>query len=135
MCIPRVFILETPKAALDFTGAERYGEVEMIFGHRDRRSSVFDVQNFGSDVIAKLEELEFNSKVDSLCVVGSMVSVTLAVAAVLSRWSRINLLLYNAPHSDYVQVSVDHQQWAKDIGDKIDERTDGEIGEGVRRSM
>ena len=128
----RVFLVERPKANIDVTKAEEFGELNYVFGPDDRRCSVFRTTEFGHEVIARLETAKYDSTVDFFCIAGSMVTVAAALAAMMSRYSVVRVLMYSAPDNRYVKRTFDSSVWKGDGSDEA--RTESALPEGSRVS-
>jgi len=98
----KVFILEPVRQSLDVSKAEAYGEIIYIFRSESRRCSVWDHQSFSAAVLSELKILKFNPKTDFICIVGAMLTVTIAVIAITQRYKEFNALLFNSVSSNYV---------------------------------
>ncbi len=109
--MPRVFIVEEPKANIDITKAERFGELVFVFDPHDRRCSVFDCQQFGENVLKQLDTHDFSPEEDYLCIVGSMITVMMMLLAASARWPIIRTLFYSANEGQYVSRVIDTERW------------------------
>ena len=97
----RVFMLETPRRHLDVSPAEKYGEIHELFSAADRRPSVFDSQSYVEAVAAALRAKGFDPLVDAFCVVGGMLNVALAMAAIFRVTRTAQLLMFNSVLETY----------------------------------
>jgi hypothetical protein len=107
----RVFLIERPRTHIDLTRAEEYGTITLIFDEGDRRCSVFDSVRFGERVVRRLEQLAFDPAQDSLCAAGSLVPVSVALAAMVCYYPTVNVLFYNATESTYVMRTIGKDLW------------------------
>ena len=118
----RVFIIEPPRQSIDTSKAERYGDIVYVFGHDDRRCSVWSHVSFGQTVLRRLKELGFDVEADSICVVGAMVTVLIAVVAIAQRYEKFNVLLFNSVNGSYVLKQFDWNDW-KGNGNETEKTT------------
>lgn len=102
----RVFLVEPPRANMDISKAEAFGELVYLFGPGVRRCSIFDVEEFTSDVAQRLKELDFDYTEDRFCVIGSLISVSITLS-ILGRRSWVRVLLYNAASNEYCERLLD----------------------------
>jgi len=107
----RVFIIERPRHSIDISRAEEHGEIEFVFGDNDRRSSIFRCTNFGDEVIEKMRQMHFDHRHDMLCMVGSMVPISVALAAIVTQYPTVNVLFYHAAESRYVRKTIGQALW------------------------
>lgn len=112
----KVFVLEPPKANIDVTKAERYGEVVYVFERDTRRPSVFQSTSFGEAVIRRLAELGYDPVTDYLAVAGSIVPVVIALMACIVQHHTVNVLFWHAGETTYVRRRIDADSWVH-IGD------------------
>lgn len=112
----RVFMVERPRTSVDTSTAERYGHVTFIFGRRDRRCSVFNSSSYGAQIVERLELANFDPARDFVCVVGSMVTVVVALIAAACHYPYLRLLLYRANEGkgEYVIRKVGTAVWKGD---------------------
>ena len=101
--MPRVFILEQPKANIDISHAGTFGPITYVFGPKDRRSSVFNVGDYIGDVISSLKRNKFDPNEDFFCLAGSTNPLSLALAGMLEEYSNLKLLIFNASEGRYVE--------------------------------
>jgi len=113
----RVFVVERPRPNIDLRCAEKFGELVLLFEAEDRRCSVFHSEQYGLAVLERLRAKNFDPLLDLLCVAGSMVPVTIAIAAAVLRYGRISVLLYNAAESSYVERTIGGSSWLGDDDD------------------
>lgn len=102
----KVFIIETPHIKLDAGTISVHGEPITVYDKDARRPSVFNTGAFCEDLIERMDMLGFDNSADYICVVGSMVTLTVAIAAIVQRWHSINLLLFRANDSAYVKRTI-----------------------------
>lgn len=113
----RVFILQTPRRDMDVSKALSYGKIDVLFFASPTgspRPSIFRVGEFSRALLKRLREASYDPDVDYFCIVGSIVSMTISVAALVNAYKKIRVLLYNSTQESYV---------ARIIGD-IDETED-----------
>lgn len=109
--VAKVFIIESPKIKMDIEDAERYGELITVFDHRTRRASVFNTDAYSEDLIERLRILGYDPETDHVAVIGSHVSLAVAIAAISIKYGRINLLLFRAGEEGYVSRSLNNEQF------------------------
>ena len=107
----RVFIIEPPRQNIDTSKAKQYGDIVYIFGHDDRRCSVWSHVSFGQTVLQRLEELNFDVEKDFVCIVGAMVTVLIAIVAVAQCYEKFSVLLFNRVDGSYVLKQFDWNDW------------------------
>lgn len=101
-----VFLIEKPRGAINLTTAQDFGEVRVLFPPEEHRTSVFNVDAFGEEVVSRLKRVNFDKTTDSICVAGSMITVIVAIAAILKEWGQIRVLFFNAAIDHYVQRTL-----------------------------
>jgi len=101
MC--RVFVVEHPKPNLDINSAEEFGELTFIFEPNDRRCSAFHHVSFGRAILDKLESLNYNPNEDYICIVGSILVVSIAMITIAQAYPSFKALLFNSIDSCYVE--------------------------------
>ena len=99
----KVFILEPVRSKLDVSKAREYGEIIYIFQRDARRCSVWDHKNFSLTVLRRLKALGYNYKTDFICVVGAILTVTIAIIALTQKYEEFNALFFNSVSGDYVK--------------------------------
>jgi hypothetical protein len=114
----RVFIVEKPKRPLDISSATKFGPIEFIFGENDRRCSVFDTDNYSVEALRILEARNFDASKDILCIVGSMVTVVITLAAILSKYSEIQILIFSASEQQYILRKVGEKNGRSNVSEK-----------------
>jgi len=98
----KVFVIEPPKQFFDMSSAKMFGEIVYIFDHEDRRCSAWDHVKFGQTVLSRLKALDFNNDKDSICIVGSMLTVSISIIAIAQHYSSFNVLLFHSVDDRYV---------------------------------
>lgn len=121
--MPKVFIVEPVRSNLNFQSAEQFGETVYLFNEGDRRSSVFDSENYADDIAEALSRKEFNPNKDYICITGSIIPVTLVVATMIHLYGRVNALFFRANESSY------SSHW---IGENSNARNNKSIQKGER---
>lgn len=111
----RVFIIEQFRQNFDMTSVHKFGTPITLIDSSVRRPSIFHVEDYQDAVVELFEANNFNTKHDSVCVVGALINMTLAIAALTERYGRINVLLYNSSLGEYVKRTVGgkHEQASK----------------------
>lgn len=107
----KIFIIEPPRHNIDVSKAQEYGDIVYVFDHDDRRCSVWSHVNFGNTVLRRLTELDFDPEEDSVCIVGAMVTVLIAVVAIAQHYDEFKVLLFNSVDDSYVQKRFDRNDW------------------------
>ena len=107
----KVFIIEPPRQNIDVSKAEQYGDIVYIFNHNDRRCSVWSHVDFGKTILQRLKELDFNVHEDSICVVGTMITIAITIVAVAQHFDAFSLLLFNSTTDSYVLKQFDKNDW------------------------
>lgn len=102
----RVFLIEQPRPETRLDDAKRFGQLVTVFDKDTRRTSVFNTEAYCEDLIERLEILGFDVDRDYVCVVGALVTVTVTVARIASRFGRISLLLFRANEEGYVERTI-----------------------------
>lgn len=95
----RVFIIEPPSVNVE--KANRFGDIKILIKDQPRVSAL-DSDFYAGLVVEALEEQNYNPKEDYFCLVGSMSSIAVAVAAMVVRWGKIRCLVFHGSRSDYV---------------------------------
>jgi hypothetical protein len=95
----RVFLLEPPTVNIE--KAHRFGDIIILMADIPRVSAL-DSDTYAGTVIEKLEEEEYNPKEDFFCLVGAMSSISVSIAAMVTRWKSVKCLLFNAGRGEYV---------------------------------
>jgi len=108
---PRVFFIERPRPNISMSKARDFGDTVIVFDTNDRRCSIFDAEGFGRALLERLEEAQFAPAQDHVCIAGSMVTVAVGIAAIVAKYSRVSLLLYNANQDEYVPRFVGKGVW------------------------
>jgi hypothetical protein len=106
---PMCVVLEAPD--FDVSPASEYGELVCIFNRVQHNAKMGD--DFHRELITKLERADFDPDKDYLVVTGRTNVIAIAVAAMVLRWGRVSMLLYD-PRTKSYQV--------KDMGDDAHER-------------
>lgn len=102
----RVFVLESVKPSLDLSSTRSFGEIHYIFDDSQRRSSIFDVDDFREDVIAELKRRDYKPDVDAVCLVGSFVPTILMVSAIQKHYGSFRALLFSSIDHRYVKKTL-----------------------------
>lgn len=106
----RVILIEKPKAHIDVTKASPYGDIVVLFGDHDRRSSVFHTRAYAEEVLAQLVKIDFRPNDDAFCVTGAVVPIVVGLSAALLRYGPLKVLLYNASDDKYVLRMVGDEE-------------------------
>ena len=106
-----VFIIEPPKQYFDLSSTKKFGEIVYVFGHEDRRCSAWDSVKFGRVVLKRLKALDFNNDCDYICIVGSMLTVSISVIAIAQHYSIFNVLLFHSIDNLYVHKQFNLLDW------------------------
>lgn len=97
----KVFILEP--TTVDTSACKAHGKPMFVFGRGDRRPSVWEPA-FSRAVLAALDTEGYDPNVDLFCVVGHIVSLTIAIAAITAKHRQFRALQWNAQSREYVIV-------------------------------
>ncbi len=106
----RVFILEPVSKWLDITATKEFGDLVYLFAKGENRPGIFHSNLFGLELLKRLVRNDFQPERDSICIVGSMVPMALYIAAAISFFGTINVLLFSAIYEEYVQKQIG-QDW------------------------
>ncbi len=113
----RVFLIE-PTKHLDLAPALKYGELVTVFdpkslqrraadGSRVFRPSVFNPNEYGRTFLADLERHDFDPDSDYVIVAGGVIGITIAVTAVMLKYGRARLLVFNSTQNEYVDKHIE----------------------------
>lgn len=105
----RVFLIEQPRSNIDLTTAEDFGELCVLFPINERRTSVFNCTEFGEQVVDRLRRENFCVKKDFICVAGSMITMIVAISAILAAFKMVTVLFFNATTDHYVARILGHE--------------------------
>ena len=109
----RVFLIEPVRNHIDLSSCEHFGEIIYVFqGRDDRRPSLFDVENFGNEVLNRLDRFEFNQETDFLCIAGGIIPIVLLISSVVAIYDQAQLLLFSASEGRYVPRVVGNALWS-----------------------
>jgi hypothetical protein len=106
----KVFFLEPPKHGHDVSNAAKHGEVRTVWPEGSKRPSVFRPNEYGACLLKRLQEEGFAAERDMLCMSGSIVTVSVAVGCLMSKWPAIKLLMFSSVESRYVERDMDAAQ-------------------------
>lgn len=98
----RVFIVEEPRAGIDVSTAQRFGQVIPIFSVNCRRPSVFRPNQYREALAEALEALFFDPEKDFFLLAGAVVTVSVALSSIAMKWGHVQILIFNAQESRYV---------------------------------
>ena len=101
MC--KVFAIESTN--LDLGPTREYGDLVYIF--ENSRVSIWD-REFSQSIVDELFVLGFDPTRDYLVMTGHIVPLVLAVAAAVTAWGTIKLLLWSASERHYTEREVGH---------------------------
>ena len=100
MTTSRVFLFEDVN--FNISRAKEYGKLITLFPDGDARPSVFQHEEIKSEVLKRLDELEFNPELDLFLVVGTVTHNLLPICFMLERYRRVRVLLFHSISRDYV---------------------------------
>jgi len=100
---PRVFVLEPTRHEL--STAERYGEVVYALPRGARAPSIW-AGDYADAVLDRLDEADYDPRVDYFCVAGSVVPVTQVVAALASIYDKFQVLFFDASRGGYAPKTL-----------------------------
>ncbi len=109
--MPKIFIIERPRNNIDVSKAREYGDIIYIFNSQDRRPSAWEHVQFGRMALQRLKELNFDNETDFICIVGTMLIVSVVIIAVAQHHSIFNILLFNCVTSRYEQKRFSTIDW------------------------
>lgn len=107
----RVFVLEPPRPDIDISLSNEYGDLVILFDNETRRSSVFRTAAFGHEILEKLREYDFDPENDLICIVGSLIGVTVLISAAMAAYETFSVLFYSASDTKYVERRVGLEVW------------------------
>lgn len=108
---PKVFLMEQLKSHMDLSTALPFGELVYIFEPRDRRTSIFDSDNFVCEVIDVMKAKEFDPCVDYFCMAGGQINLVLAAFALqavcdINGIAQIRMLVFNSVSCGYEEMKI-----------------------------
>ena len=109
----RVFVIEPPKQFFDMSSAEKFGKIIYVFDHEDRRCSAWEHVKFGQTVLKRLKDFDFDNDKDFICVVGSMLTVSISIIAIAQHYSVFNALLFHSVDDSYVSKQFNLLDWTR----------------------
>ena len=107
----RVFIIEPLRHHIDISKAKDFGEIIYLFKPMQRRVGVFDHVRFGQAVLKQLSDYIFDPEKDCICVVGSIVTVSIALIAIAQTHLTFSALLFNSSNDSYEKKTFDTFKW------------------------
>jgi len=111
--MPKVFVIESLRRSVDLSKADSFGEIVYVFPRGFRRCGVFRHIEFGQTVLNRLHDLGFNSDEDFICIVGSMITVSIALVAIAQTHDVFKVLLFNSSDEMYIEKRFDSNDWIK----------------------
>jgi len=106
-----VFVVETPRQGIDISKAGIYGDIIYLFGENCRRPSIFQTELFGNAILQRLKQFGYDPDIDSFCVAGSMLAVSIALISISQTFSKFNILMFNSTQSEYTLKRFNHEDW------------------------
>lgn len=106
----RVFIIEPPSVNVE--KAKNYGELVVLITDQPRVSAL-DCDYYAGLVVEALEAHDYNPKEDYFCLVGSMSSIAVSIAAMTTRYKAIRCLIFNGSRSEYVLRTLGKWRYQK----------------------
>lgn len=91
----KVYLFEHLRPHMKLAPVDKWGELDYIFDGTTRRHSIFEVNEYTHDVVFRLQEVQFD-ETDSICIVGNLIQNVLGIAAALSCFEAVHILLFNA---------------------------------------
>jgi len=107
----KVFIIEPPRRSINVLKAEEFGNLIYVFESNSRRCSAFQSVEFGKTVLKVLSEKGYDPVVDHICIVGSMLTVAIALVAIAQSCEHVNILLFDSVHGCYVSKHFNRSDW------------------------
>lgn len=101
--IPRAFLVS--RVMKDVSSASEYGVLTDVFDKNAHVPSIWSDQ-FQKVLINQLDHLDYDPKVDFIVVSGEMVTVSVAIAAIVASHEEVCLLCYDARSRNYTKVTV-----------------------------
>jgi len=105
--MPKVILIEKPKANIDTSKAKDFGEIEYLFDNAQKRCSAFDTIKYQRYMLKKLEEINFDPDSDFICATGSVLVLTVCLIAIAQRYDRFKALIFSSTESQYVERIFD----------------------------
>lgn len=124
--MPKVFIIEPPRNNIDVSDARKFGDIVYVFEVDDRRCGVFRHVLFGQTILQRLELHKFDPETDYVCVVGAMLTVSIAIITIAQYYDAFNVLLFNSVDDSYVEKRFDKNDWKGEHHDGTKNRTAAE---------
>lgn len=85
----------------ELSDAKRFGRITYLFRREEYRSSIWS-KEYVKEVLDALQHLDYDPEIDYIVIVGYQVTLTLAISAILTRYRRIQVLLYSAVEQKYI---------------------------------
>jgi len=101
--VPRVIFIEHPRQNINTSSAEKFGEIEYLFDVDSRRCSVFSTEFFQRHIKESLIEINYDPKVDYVCVAGSMVVLAIALVTIAKNYDDFKVLLFSSTENRYIE--------------------------------
>ncbi len=108
----RVFVIEHPRNRIDVSKAEEYGNIVYIFDNKERRCTAWLHVEYGQTILRRLKTYHFDPKIDFVCIVGAMLTITVYIIVVAQYYSEFKALLFDSRDNRYVQKKFDRNDWA-----------------------
>ena len=106
----RVFIIEPP--SVNVAMAESFGKLIVLFKD-GLKISPLDSDFYAGAIIEALEEVDYDPKVDLICVVGPLSSMWVVGAALCTRFGPFQSLIFNGSRGQYVRRTVGKWKYTK----------------------
>lgn len=98
----KVFLVERLNKDYDLSTALEYGDLAYFFDVTDRRSSIFQIDKFYEDLSKSFRQKNFRPDIDYFCILGRLITVSVALTALAVKYKTIKVLLYSAGEERYV---------------------------------
>ena len=108
--MPKVILVDNPRAEFDVSGLAEFGEVVNV---RDQMVSPFKAGTFEESLIRALMSWEFDPDEDYIALVGRQMQLVLSVITIQKVCGRVRLLVHSTVESRYVVREVECQTMSK----------------------
>ena len=88
---------------MDLSSAETFGVITYLINSRMRRCSIFNTAEYQRLILQLLRKNDFQSNIDCICVVGSMLNVVVGLTAISQVYPCVAVLLFDSTKNEYVK--------------------------------
>ncbi len=117
--MPKVILFEPVRPEIDVSSSEEFGEIVYLFNKHTHRCSAFNSNLFQETVLARLEEVGFNSDEDFICAAGSMLTLTVSLIGIARRYDSFNMLIFSSTEGRYIHRVFDKHEFNAINQDKV----------------